>query len=973
MAGQRRLDLSYGHFTRISYDSRERSWNFSHDSQHVTQVQGFRECIASSLPLRDEASFINEHSGKRREAQLRWLSKSHPEAFPASAIIKEATESVRTPTVITEHEGCLLTIAIAKDIKRVSGTRRPTILAFASGAAGHILHLVRPRLQTRGWKDQNNGKLQLLDPSYLEHAYWTSPLGPIRQVAFASDGDTSPKSGVWLAVRQDTVITIFEPVYGTLSPAVAATSTPPTNLPSSLLNPNPVLSLSVEGTPSQAHVDFSFNPLYSQQFAVIDERGRWQIWNIEKKHDKGSSRVLTPGIVGSLADDKKEQTELFVDGWHKIMWACDVDTIVVCSRRRLAVFNVRSTSERLASPDLFPEKSSDWILDAVRSPASRDQLFVLTGTRVYWVQIIPAGNRDEAMRVIDSYRHFRDASDDSMRLTAVNGRVSVLISSSKSPLVNVFSFHALSASLLSYQASQVLHTDEDTISFRSLWLLPCVYEPDSRKSDSEVDIGFYQLWALSPNLGVSTALYTIQTLGGQKPIAIQAPSKRTMHSRRKGPRIAEEDDGFIVHEDSPPTAAVERTELGRHISYSAVIDDDAQRTVNWSSIFKRAFAVDSPDAVKDSRNMLDIIEKVNDSIQMALEDDTLPMNTLANIAGLSTSSGELEEATVALRDFIASLNVDHEDPHQTMKLTLSHLTSCPGFKDLITINQHGVNLAKIHEQLVKYWITSIPENAPDLARLAKYKIIRQLGVELCLSSLGISLQNKSSSATNVPAAPPDEEQELPQIETPYGTVTREGSPVMFSSQPHLALSQDIFSSLRTPSRTPSLYSHATSAASELKEDPAISRLIQYAVSIRALPDAGKSSLLSHWPAQPGVDPATYSYDAAQKKAAAEDGNESEHRNRKEETRRKRRMARFLKEERTKTATLRAETGPGSMSQPMVVIPSRSQPGTQPEAYDHGMSSQAADDLPMTQPDRGMFGSRAAPKRKKQKKVRKAGF
>lgn len=422
MTGQRRLDLSYGHFTRINYDNRERSWNFSCDSQHVTQVQAVRECIAPSLSLPGEPSFTNEPKGKRREAQSRWLFKTHPEAFPAATIIKEASESIQTGAIITQHEGCLLTPALAKDTKRVSGSRRPTILAFASGAAGHILHLIRPQLRTRGWKDPKNSKLQLLDSSSLEHAYWTSTIGPIRQVAFASDIDINASSGPWLAVRQDTLITIFEPVYGTLSPAATATSAHPTNLPSSLLNPNPVLTLSVEGTPSQAHVDFSFNPLYSQQFAIIDERGRWQIWNIEKRHDRGSSRFLTPGKSGSLAEYKNEQNESFFDGWHKIMWACDVDTIVVCSRRRLAVFNVSSTPERLASPDFLPTKSRDWILDVVRNPASKDQLFILTGAQVYWVQIIPAGDEDAAMRVIDSYRHFRDANDESMRLTAVTGQ-----------------------------------------------------------------------------------------------------------------------------------------------------------------------------------------------------------------------------------------------------------------------------------------------------------------------------------------------------------------------------------------------------------------------------------------------------------------------------------------------------------------------------------------------------------------------
>ncbi len=168
--------------------------------------------------------------------------------------------------------------------------------------------------------------------------------------------------------------------------------------------------------------------------------------------------------------------------------------------------------------------------------------------------------------------------------------------------------------------------------------------------------------------------------------------------------------------------------------------------------------------------------------------------------------------------------------------------------------------------------------------------------------------------------------------------------------------------LPTPAQTPSLYSRATSA-SEHKEDPAISRLRQYAVSIRSKTDFGKSPILSQWPSVPGSDPANYSW--AAKREAGDDGPneaEREQRIRKEETRRRRRTEKFLNEE---SATPRKP-----VSQPMVVIPS----GSQPVVAHNGFSSQTVEDFPMTQPDRGAFGSRSIKtSKKKPKKARTAGF
>jgi RNA polymerase I-specific transcription initiation factor RRN6 len=330
------------------------------------------------------------------------------------------------------------------------------------------------------------------------------------------------------------------------------------------------------------------------------------------------------------------------------------------------------------------------------------------------------------------------------------------------------------------------------------------------------------------------------------------------------------------------------------------------------------------------------------------------------ISAISGLAGDLEQASSSFRNFLESLQLI-QNLEENSTLVLSDLTACPAIQFPLHQESNYPDLLRTYNQLAENWMTSLPPKVSAQARLSKFRTTRQIAVELCLSSLAVSLRSKATDVTIAPTQDDYSGAPLPELDKEEGT-TRESSPANYSPQiaPFLQRERDF--NLPIPAQTPSLYSHATST-SELREDPALSRLRQYAVSINSKPDFGKPPILSHWPSTPGSDPAQYSWDATQK-AAGENGgvDESDKRNRKEEARRRRRTENFLKQERARAAE--------AVSQPMVVIPS----GSQPLVTHNGFSSQTVDDVPMTQPDRGAFGSRSAQKgKKKPKKHRTAGF
>jgi RNA polymerase I-specific transcription initiation factor RRN6 len=355
--------------------------------------------------------------------------KSRPETFPGytiTSVLAKAHDAVRT-----EHSrsGSLLTVGRAVDADRISRSRRPRILCKPCGGAGHVLQLIKPDIERRGWGRYSAAELTLLELESSERGYWAGTGGAIRQIESADDEN---ESGAWLAVRQDTIITIFRPLYGRLHHFSShPTGFRPINS-SSRLNPNPVATLTTERMTTEDYMDVSFNPWYARQFAVVDARGYWSIWDLERQDGKGSPEKLIPGKKGNLNDGHNQDIVPrpapidHADGWYRILWACNINTIVVCNRRYIAVIDITSALVRLLSIEVLTGNSTEWTIELKRSPEHLNYLFILTTSRIFWVEAFSPGEDGgdqiafSGIKVKLSYRHFRDPNDQTLTLTLVN-------------------------------------------------------------------------------------------------------------------------------------------------------------------------------------------------------------------------------------------------------------------------------------------------------------------------------------------------------------------------------------------------------------------------------------------------------------------------------------------------------------------------------------------------------------------------
>ena len=387
-----------------------------HILQQITPLTRDQPPASQALPEAKTSSITARN-------QRRWLLKSRPEAFLANALASTFSwDAAATESQITT--GQLLAVGGAVDVEHLPGYRTKPIIVMPWGEDGKVLRLLRPLVQNCGWGKKSSVKLTLMDASKAEIGHWIGTGGAIRQISFAEEDKMSCN---WLAVRQSSIITIFRPMYRAEPVPAHAPIGFGISYSPSRVDPNPVAVLTVDQSSTNSHVDMSFNPYYKRQFAVVDEGGTWSIWDIEGRLRKSSNLSLKPGKRGHIYDqyvyNPLTKPPDHADGWHKVSWVSSVSTIVACSRRHLAVFDISSTPQRLQSPELLSPSNTDWILDVKRSVLHPDHLYVLTSSRIFWIIVVACGGEKNddftGARVILSHRHFRDPNDESMKLQAM--------------------------------------------------------------------------------------------------------------------------------------------------------------------------------------------------------------------------------------------------------------------------------------------------------------------------------------------------------------------------------------------------------------------------------------------------------------------------------------------------------------------------------------------------------------------------
>ena len=425
-------DLNLGHFGIPAYDVATSQWSFA----RTPYGSGFRQLDRWATVIAAALHFPTPRfprTLRSAENATKALVRKHPELAPATGCVPEleavSAAAIATLSTYDTTVGQLMSFGrVAPQRKRAAFSQK--VVAVPTGECGNILRVQLLTKERYGWSTEGYYRAR----SHLEGAspkgdcgYWNEDAAAIQQVCFAESEEPDP----FLAVRLPQRIVLFRPVY--CPRPVAAPVSPLYNLPASVVDVRPFHSVWVDDTGGTSHADVAFNPHYQRQLAIVDQESRWSVWDIEGSRGAYTTSCAASGsveIAEAVNPDDEEEDESRrwkEDGWARIMWVGDANTILICNRRRLALIDLKDASTPLKIRQVIDDASTnnpstDWILDIKRHPANEKRFLVLTSSRLYLYSttsrdsgpILDPHSADAA--VVLSWRHFRGQEDITLQL-----------------------------------------------------------------------------------------------------------------------------------------------------------------------------------------------------------------------------------------------------------------------------------------------------------------------------------------------------------------------------------------------------------------------------------------------------------------------------------------------------------------------------------------------------------------------------
>ena len=445
MAKRSARDLRYGHPGPTIYDSQSRGWIFGRDAlRHLR----FEPLGSPSVPLAPSNRIVAPtlSSYDLLHSQIQHIAKRYPHAIPGANYARfesKVSEVIAAQTThLDPNQGDLLDCGFAAF--EAKGSNINMVAALPGGQAGHLLRLVPMQTEWQGWDEDTNKRLESVEPNAKESGWWSGVGQPIQQVCFTH---LSYDQWTYLAVRTSSTISIFLPLRHKFAVAPKVLSPGYIHFDPSRLDPNHLFTLSAEQLGPSPPSDVSFNPWEQREFALIDQQGHWSVWNFKKAPKDTGIRDVKCVKEGQLPIRTVAQGDSEVtveDGWARVTWVLNRNTIVICNRNALGIHDLSSGLCAMETSVLDLSENSTWLLNVRRHPDLNDQLFVTTTSRIFWLRVVEADrsmtDSPQTCRVqrLLVWNHFRDAGDISLRTMAFadgNGKSNRLAQRFKSDLL----------------------------------------------------------------------------------------------------------------------------------------------------------------------------------------------------------------------------------------------------------------------------------------------------------------------------------------------------------------------------------------------------------------------------------------------------------------------------------------------------------------------------------------------------------
>jgi RNA polymerase I-specific transcription initiation factor RRN6 len=853
MADQDWNRLPYGHFGNAFYQSEEQTWQFERvpDQPRILEpIEGSEVAVPSqispSLVPTKIASDPARPAHVLRDKQIAELLNLVPTVQPAASLLRPLLGASEAVEDATRHhdpvKGQLLSFGRVFD----ESIRRSTqLVAFAAGSTGSDVRVAQVQLQKQGWDDSRDVWLEV--PVVIgEETTWRSEGSPVQQICFAQPLESGENL---LAIRTNSRVSIFKPILREAGPM--------------RLQLRLLFERSTGQNEGVPHADAAFNPWFPRQFAMVDQHAQWRVWEFRSRQSPNATCICS-----SQDDEENSPKTSLDDGWARLLWVCNPNTVVVAKRRSVTLYDVNSGAAKLQDVDVKVSDVSSWVVDIATAPTDPSHLLVLTTTHLYLFHVEERDGEARAklsMRI----RHFRSPEDITLRLTLFRDEdaLAVIIRS------------ALSQTLVTYYLSVDEHHAmrlHDPAQFNldfeiagginganvHEFYLQSVATNGKRSATIEETLAgrlrkdgnrFIAFTALKTDLSMASALYL------NRPS--QAPTERDLHPSWHGGLIgtsARIKDSFVVEDDFVVGDGAESKPepVANHVKQRK------QRAKlfpgNGSTVEYKRVANKIERRPTETENVDEVLLQVRDLIGQPPEPGVAPMQTLLelsigelNMSDMDRVSAEIQRLTTMERPQSSLAPDDTDDVDHSTRVVLRPLEHISLLGQQST-RHSGSNIIPIYDAIVSHWITPLPLQVPGRVRLAKEQHARRIAAELALASHVLRVENI---------------EELPETQEDTriaGSQKRSWDLPMHiaSSQinnPYASQLQSQSQSLPTPSPTgtPSI----TTASSRTSISSAeISHLAKFTTFTKPPPSTLPRSLtkiLNHW--TPGSDPEAYDW------------------------------------------------------------------------------------------------------------------
>ncbi|KAJ5159203.1 uncharacterized protein N7500_008854 [Penicillium coprophilum] len=967
--------LHYGHVGRAVYLPEEEDWAFTRSFERPPSIQytGVTKTrIQSPFPPAKARPIPRVPQKNPRKL----ITDAYPELAASWFSIREEPLSKAVMKTVEHYDpeiSALFDIGYAVDQRRHDKRLRSIPIAVA--VAGECRNIISFRTLEEEILELNSpNKLAFRAPSIsdAEMSEWSKGGAPIRQVHFARPLDEKP---VFMAARLSKGTTIFRPLYHwdpvpmRLPEGAIPGYTSP--LRNSRLDANPIVEIPASRTGGVSHAHVTFNPWYQRQFAIVDTRGKWSVWEITGRQRLqqatwSAERVKSGSLP--LRDYKRKHRCPRLDGWASIEWVHNVGSVLVANRHSVIIYAITDDQIQPRTVELGMAKQSEWVLGVQRNTRKPSQFFVLTTTRILWFDLgaLP-GEDDTSLSLYPqvSWRHFRDPEDTTLQLSdiVVYQDLYLVLYSHITQLVHVFPCPFISDD----------RTESVSVPDPLVLDVPLLAEIPSTKRDSVVRFSRFVFREIAHSV----------TPMGRKFYNAHLPLIKLFWM----------DSDFAVHESTfmGPRGDLDESDLFREnsvlrlrrryapTSYIRPTDDFLVDDWDESAIQKRIvrrckpqmgrvntrsalqWTLDFSGVYKIATGQMEIRQKKQKKRQrpktrtlagwMAILQNEMkngskrpPGKTMVELTGRRILAEDLDESADGVKRLISALMPEHPNPDAQCRYMLLPLpVPNRGYGMPAKISgKADRDLLKSYDRMVNDWMSTLPRVIPVQTRLMKERLIRGVAADLILSRL-IKMSTTLDSALLSKPADPSQDRANEKANEKAAAHNK------YLQSTYFALLSSQMSGSQSKAKSRSVGSRRETIPVQQSKYSAvpvfggISAFVKFKKTPRP-PARNVANLLSHWPV--GTSPKHYEWERIED----------------EETRNSK--ARTSKSKRKKRSQIRDQSLPPTPAVPLVRTW-----GSQP-LEPHINSSQAMD-ISMTQMERGAFGARA-PKKPKKKK-RQAGF